>query len=59
MKRILEEIRSGKFANEWIDENKSGAGNFKALRGQDHEHPVEQVGKELRRLMPWIDSKEV
>ncbi|MFP6694242.1 MAG: ketol-acid reductoisomerase [Pirellulales bacterium] len=59
MKRILEEIRSGKFANEWIDENKSGAGNFKALREQDHEHPVEQVGKELRRLMPWIDSKEV
>ncbi len=59
MKRILEEIRSGKFANEWIDENKSGAGNFKAMRGQDHEHPVEQVGRELRRLMTWIDSKEV
>lgn len=59
MKRILEEIRSGKFANEWIDENKSGAGNFKAMRGQDHEHPVEQVGRDLRRLMTWIDSKEV
>jgi ketol-acid reductoisomerase len=59
MKKILEEIRSGKFANEWIEENKAGAGKFKAMREQDHEHPVEQIGRDLRRLMTWIDSKEV
>lgn len=59
MKKILEEIRSGKFAKEWIDENKAGAGNFKAMREKDREHGVETVGLELRRLMSWIDSKEV
>ncbi len=59
MKKILEEIRSGKFANEWIDENKTGAANFKKMRQADHDHAIEKVGKDLRRLMPWIDSKEV
>ncbi len=59
MKRILEEIRSGKFAQEWIDENRSGAKKFNEFREKDREHPVENVGKELRRLMAWIDEKEV
>ncbi len=59
MKRILDEIRSGKFAHEWIDENKAGAENFKKMRQQDRDHSIEQVGKALRRLMPWIDAKEV
>jgi ketol-acid reductoisomerase len=59
MKKILEEIRSGQFAREWILENKAGAPAFKATRRREREHPVEQVGKELRRMMSWIDEKEV
>ena len=59
MKKILEEIRSGKFASEWIEENRSGAERFKSQREKEHDHPVEQVGRQLRRLMTWIDEKEV
>jgi len=59
MKRILKEIRTGQFAREWILENKAGAPSFKALRRLEREHEIEQVGRQLRRLMPWIDAKEV
>jgi ketol-acid reductoisomerase len=59
MKRILEEIRSGQFARDWILENKAGAPSFKATRRREREHAVEKVGKELPRMMSWIDEKEV
>jgi ketol-acid reductoisomerase len=59
MKRILEEIQSGRFAREWILENKSGAPAFKATRKREKNHPIEGVGRRLRRLMTWIDAKEV
>jgi ketol-acid reductoisomerase len=59
MKRILEEIRSGQFAREWILENKAGAPAFKATRRRERQHPVEQVGKQLRRMMSWIQEKEI
>ncbi|NIP86369.1 MAG: ketol-acid reductoisomerase [Planctomycetales bacterium] len=59
MKRILEEVRSGQFAREWIEENKNGAKNFHAMRQTERELPIEQVGRQLRRLMSWIDAKEV
>ena len=59
MKRILEEIRSGKFARDWILENKAGAPSFKATRRRERQHPVEIVGKQLRRMMSWIKEKEV
>lgn len=59
MKKILSEIQSGEFARNWILENKAGAPGFKAMRRRDREHPVEQVGRKLRSLMSWIDSKEV
>jgi ketol-acid reductoisomerase len=59
MKKILEEIRSGQFARDWILENKAGAASFKATRRREREHGVEKVGKELRRMMSWIDEKEV
>jgi ketol-acid reductoisomerase len=59
MKRILEEIRSGQFARDWILENKAGAPSFKATRRRERQHPVEQVGKELRRMMSWIKEKEI
>ncbi len=59
MKRILEEIQSGEFARQWILENKAGAPAFKATRRREREHGVETIGKELRKLMSWIDEKEV
>ncbi len=59
MKKILGEIRSGQFAKEWILENKANAPSFKALRRQERSHPVEEVGRRLRKLMSWINAKEV
>ena len=59
MKRILEEIQSGKFAREWMDENASGGERFKALRGKAAEHQIEQVGAGLRAMMPWIKANKV
>jgi ketol-acid reductoisomerase len=59
MKKILEEIRNGQFAREWILENRAGAPAFKALRRRDRGIELEQVGLRLRSLMSWIDSKEV
>lgn len=59
MKRILKEIQTGQFAREWILENRAGAPVFKALRRQQRQLQIEQVGKQLRRLMAWIDAKEV
>ena len=59
MKKILEEIRSGKFARDWILENKAGAPSFKATKRREKDLPIEQVGRRLRKLMTWIDAKEV
>jgi ketol-acid reductoisomerase len=59
MKRILKEVQDGTFAKEWINEAKTGGKNFKALREKDKNHPVEVVGRKLRKLMSWINSKEV
>ncbi len=59
MKKILHEIRSGQFAREWILENKANAPMFKATRREERNHPIEEVGRRLRRLMPWIKAKEV
>ena len=59
MKKILHEIQSGQFAKEWILENKANTPTFQAMRRADHNHEIEKVGAELRRMMSWIDSKEV
>jgi len=59
MKKILNEIRTGQFARDWILENKAGAASFKAVRRLNRQHPIEEVGRRLRSLMSWIDSKEV
>jgi ketol-acid reductoisomerase len=59
MKRMLDEVQTGKFAREWILENKAGAPHFKACRRHDRALLIEDVGRRLRKLMPWIDSKEV
>ena len=54
MKRILGEIQSGKFAKEWILENKAGRPVFNALLKQGEDHPIEEVGGRLRGMMPWL-----
>jgi ketol-acid reductoisomerase len=59
MKKILTEIQNGDFARQWILENKAGAPSFKAIRRRERNHPVEQVGKQLRKMMSWIQEKEV
>jgi len=59
MRKILEEIQSGQFAREWILENKAGAPAFKMQRRLARQQQMEQVGLQLRRLMSFIDAKEV
>ncbi|MGH9136605.1 MAG: ketol-acid reductoisomerase [Acidimicrobiales bacterium] len=56
MKRVLAEITSGKFADEWIAESRGGRPNFQRLREAGKQHPIEQVGKDLRAMMPWINA---
>jgi ketol-acid reductoisomerase len=58
MKQILGNIQSGSFAREWILENQAGRLSFMALRRQNAEHPIEQVGKELRAMMPWLQKRD-
>ena len=59
MKKILNEIQTGQFAREWILENKANAPAFKATRRRERGHLIEDVGRKLRRLMSWINAKEV
>jgi len=59
MKKILSEITSGEFAKEWVGEYKSGLKNFNELYDKDHGSQLETVGRKLRDMMKWIDSKEV
>jgi ketol-acid reductoisomerase len=54
MKQVLQNIRSGAFAREWIIENQAGRPSFLALRRQNSEHMIEKVGAELRAMMPWL-----
>ena len=59
MQRLLKDIQSGAFAREWVKEWKSGARKFKALEKKERALMVEKVGRKLRRLMPFIEVKEV
>ncbi len=56
MKRILEDVRSGKFAREWIAECKSGGNNFRRLHDADADSLYERAGKTVRSLMPWLEN---
>ena len=58
MKQVLNNIRSGAFAREWIIENQAGRPSFLALRRQNQEHLIERVGAELRGMMPWLQKRE-
>jgi ketol-acid reductoisomerase len=54
MKKILKEVQDGSFANEWYQENFSGAKKMEQLRKENREHPIEQVGSKLRSMMSWL-----
>ena len=56
MKRVLGDIQTGKFTSEWMQEYKSGAARFKAIRRLADAHPIEEVGGKLRDMMPWIKA---
>jgi ketol-acid reductoisomerase len=59
MEQILEEIRDGRFAREWLEENRKGQPQMKEMIRQDETHPIETVGEKLRRLMPWIERSDL
>jgi len=56
MKELLGEIQSGEFAREWIAENRAGQENFKRMREEESHHSVEEQGRELRKMMDWIET---
>jgi ketol-acid reductoisomerase len=57
MKRILGDIQSGKFARDWMLENRVNQTSFKAMRAKCAAHPIEEVGEKLRAMMPWIKQR--
>jgi len=59
MKEVLQDIQSGKFTKQWMDECKNGQKNFLKTREKLAEHPVEKVGAKLRAMMPWISKKKL
>ncbi|MCU0976889.1 MAG: ketol-acid reductoisomerase [Steroidobacteraceae bacterium] len=56
MKKILTEIQQGKFARQWIKENKTGRRKYQKLLDKDLAHPIEKVGAKLRERMPWLEQ---
>lgn len=58
MKKILQEVQDGAFAQECITEFRMNRPRFTALRRKEAEHPIEKVGRELRAMMPWLEKKE-
>ena len=58
MPPILSEIQSGQFAKEWRAEYEGGMKNFKRRYEADNNHPVENTGRKLRKMMPWLKAKE-
>src|SRR4051812_42489256 len=59
MKRILDDIQSGRFARDWVQECQAGQPSFKATRRRAAEHPIEAVGEKLRGMMPWIAKNKL
>ncbi|WP_297630783.1 ketol-acid reductoisomerase [uncultured Clostridium sp.] len=59
MKKVLSEIQNGTFARNWLTENAVGRPHFNAMRRIEKEHQIETVGKELREMMSWIDTKKL
>ncbi|MBA3673205.1 MAG: ketol-acid reductoisomerase [Gemmatimonadaceae bacterium] len=59
MQKLLDEVKDGTFAKRWIEENRSGRPTFSARRRVESAHQIEDVGREMRRMMPFLDPKEV
>jgi ketol-acid reductoisomerase len=59
MKRILDDIQSGRFARDWVQECQAGQPSFKAMRRRAAEQPIEEVGAKLRAMMPWIAKNKL
>ena len=57
MKKVLDQIQSGQFAKEWIAENDEGLHKFKDLRKENSGHPIEEVGRRLRGMMPFLKDQ--
>jgi ketol-acid reductoisomerase len=56
MKKVLQEIQTGQFAREFVLENQSGKAGFTAMRRREAEHPIEEVGKDLRAMFSWLNK---
>ena len=59
MREILKEVQSGEFAREWILENMAGRPSYSKLLEMEKNHPIEKVGKELRKMMPWLKGIDI
>jgi ketol-acid reductoisomerase len=59
MQQILGDIQSGEFAKEWMAENAKGRGEFLRMRQTANDHPIEEIGAELRGMMSWMDHVTV
>ncbi len=59
MKRVLDDIQSGRFVRDWMLENKVNQASFRAMRARAAAHPIEEVGQKLRAMMPWITKNKL
>ena len=57
MKAVLADIQNGSFAKRFVDDQQAGGPEFKELRAEGEQHPIEKVGRELRGLMSWVENK--
>jgi ketol-acid reductoisomerase len=59
MRRLLADIQSGAFADEWMAEHEAGKSRFKELEAKAQAHPIEEVGRRLRGMMPWLSERRL
>jgi ketol-acid reductoisomerase len=59
MLKLLSDIKDGSYAASWIEENRNGLPNFTNRRAAERQHPIEEVGVELRSMMPFLDAKKL
>jgi ketol-acid reductoisomerase len=59
MHGVLQDIQSGKFADQWMTENDEGRPNFPKMREAANQHQIEIVGEQLRGMMPWLKARTV
>jgi len=57
MQQLLDDIQDGTYAREWLLENQAGRPSFNLIRKREQNQLIEQVGRQLRAMMPWLDAK--